>query len=60
MYAFYMGNHTITIADIYMILTDKLLSSVFSLKKALAAAIASTINVAVIKLKRKKKQQLFS
>ena len=37
-----------------MILTDKLLSSVFSLKKALAAAIASTINVAVIKLKRKK------
>ena len=40
-----------------MILTDKLLSSVFSLKKALAAAIASTIKVAVIKLKRKKKQK---
>ena len=36
-----------------MILTDKLLSSVFSLKKALAAAIASTIKVAVIKLKKK-------
>ena len=41
-----------------MVLTDKLLSSVFSLKKALAAAIASTIKVAVIKLKRKKSRGL--